>query len=318
MGKKVVTIGGGAGQSRVLAGLKRVKMLKDLDVTAIVTAADSGGSSGRLRDEFGVHPWGDILRCIVGLSDAAEDLRELFLYRFPGTGNLGQHTVGNIILTALNQLKGSPLEAVLALCQLLHVRELVLPVTEANVQLCARLEDGTVVRGEHNIDAPKYDPRLHIKEVWLEPPDCASVPGVSLAIATADLIVLGPGDLYTSILPNLLVPGVAQAIAQAHAKKVFVCSLMTKFGETHGFRASDFVALIESHLGTSLDFVICNTAVPVPEVLESYQAEHAYPVEVDLETDQSKRQIVSAHLLAPGIRARHDPSKLGLLLATLL
>jgi uncharacterized cofD-like protein len=318
MSKKVVTIGGGAGQSRVLAGLKRVKILKDLDVTAIVTAADSGGSSGRLRDEFGVHPWGDILRCIVGLSDAAEDLRELFLYRFPGTGNLGQHTVGNIILTALNQLKGSPLEAILALCQLLHVRELVLPVTEANVQLCARLEDGTVVRGEHNIDAPKYDPRLHIKEVWLEPSDCAPVPGVSLAIATADLIVLGPGDLYTSILPNLLVPGVAQAIAQAHAKKVFVCSLMTKFGETHGFRASDFVALIESHLGTSLDFIICNTAVPVPEVLESYQAEHAYPVEVDLETDQSKRQIVSAQLLAPGIRARHDPSKLGLLLATLL
>jgi uncharacterized cofD-like protein len=283
-----------------------------------VTAADSGGSSGRLRDEFGVHPWGDILRCIVGLSDAAEDLRELFLYRFPGTGNLGQHTVGNIILTALNQLKGSPLEAVLALCQLLHVRELVLPVTEENIQLCARLEDGTVVRGEHNIDAPKYDPRLHIKEVWLEPPDCAPVPGVSLAIATADLIVLGPGDLYTSVLPNLLVPGVAQAISQAHAKKVFVCSLMTKFGETHGFKASDFVALIESHLGTGLDFVICNTAVPIPEVLESYQAEHAYPVEVDLETDQGSRQIVAANLLAPGIRARHDPSKLALLLATLL
>jgi uncharacterized cofD-like protein len=318
MSKKVVTIGGGAGQSRVLAGLKRVKLLKDLEVTAVVTAADSGGSSGRLRDEFGVHPWGDILRCIVGLSDAAEDLRELFLYRFPGTGNLGQHTVGNIILTALNQLKGSPLEAVLALCQLLHVRELVLPVTEENIQLCARLEDGTVVRGEHNIDAPKYDPRLHIKEVWLEPPDCAPVPGVSLAIATADLIVLGPGDLYTSVLPNLLVPGVAQAISQAHAKKVFVCSLMTKFGETHGFKASDFVALIESHLGTGLDFVICNTAVPIPEVLESYQAEHAYPVEVDLETDQGSRQIVAANLLAPGIRARHDPSKLALLLATLL
>jgi uncharacterized cofD-like protein len=109
MSRKVVTIGGGAGQSRVLAGLKRVKALKDLEVTSIVTAADSGGSSGRLRDEFGVHPWGDILRCIVGLSDAPEDLRELFLYRFPGSGDLGQHTVGNIILTALNQLKGSPL-----------------------------------------------------------------------------------------------------------------------------------------------------------------------------------------------------------------
>ena len=133
MSRKVVTIGGGAGQSRVLAGLKRVKELKDLEVTSIVTAADSGGSSGRLRDEFGVHPWGDILRCIVGLSDAPEDLRELFLYRFPGTGDLGQHTVGNIILTALNQLKGSPLEAVLALCHLLHVREMVLPVTEASV-----------------------------------------------------------------------------------------------------------------------------------------------------------------------------------------
>lgn len=318
MSKKVVTIGGGAGQSQVLAGLKRVKELKDLGVTAIVTAADSGGSSGRLRDEFGVHPWGDILRCIVGLSDAQEELRQLFLHRFPGAGSLGQHTVGNIILTALNQIKGSPLEAVLALCQLLHVREMVLPVTEASVQLCARLEDGTVVRGEHNIDAPKYDPHLRIKEVWLEPEDCAPVPGVLLAIATADLIVLGPGDLYTSILPNLLVPGVAQAIGQARAKKVFVCSLMTKFGETHGFNASDFVGLVEAHLGTRLDFVICNTALPAPDVLEKYRAENAFPVEVDLELSQGERQVITADVLGTGSKARHDPAKLGLLLAALL
>ena len=318
MSRKVVTIGGGAGQSQVLAGLKRVKELKDLAVTSIVTAADSGGSSGRLRDEFGVHPWGDILRCIIGLSDAPEELRQLFLYRFPGVGSLGQHTVGNIILTALNQLKGSPLEAVLALCQLLHVREMVLPVTEASVQLCARLEDGTVVHGEHNIDAPQYDPNLHIKEVWLEPSDCMPVPGVLLAIATADLIVLGPGDLYTSILPNLLVPGVAQAISQARAKKVFVCSLMTKWGETHTFRASDFVATVEAHLDTRLDFVICNTTVPAPEILENYHAEHAFPVEVDLETSHGERQVIAADVLAASAKARHDPAKLGLLLAALL
>jgi uncharacterized cofD-like protein len=195
---------------------------------------------------------------------------------------------------------------------------MVLPVTEASVQLCARLEDGTIVRGEHNIDAPQYDPHLHIKEVWLEPQDCAPVPGVLLAIATADLIVLGPGDLYTSILPNLLVPGVAQAIRQSRAQKVFVCSLMTKLGETHGFKASDFVALIESHLGIRLDFVICNSTVPAGDVLESYRAEHAYPVEVDLHPGQDERQIVAADLLAAGIRARHDPSKLGLLLAALV
>jgi uncharacterized cofD-like protein len=318
MTKKVVTMGGGAGQSQVLAGLKRVRELKDLSVTAIVTAADSGGSSGRLRDEFGVHPWGDILRCIVGLSDAPEELRQLFLYRFPGAGSLGQHTVGNIILTALNQVKGSPLEAVLALCQLLHVREMVLPVTEASVQLCARLEDGTIVRGEHNIDAPKYAPNLHIKEVWLEPSDCTPVPGVLLAIATADLIVLGPGDLYTSILPNLLVPGVAQAVSQARAKKVFVCSLMTKLGETHSFKASDFVAEVEAHLGTRLDFVICNTAIPVPEVLEKYRTEYAFPVDVDLEIGHADRQVIAADVLGPGVKARHDPAKLGLLLAALL
>ncbi len=318
MSKKVVTMGGGAGQSQVLAGLKRVKALKDLDVTAIVTAADSGGSSGRLRDEFGVHPWGDILRCIVGLSDAPGELRELFLYRFPGAGSLGQHTVGNIILTALNQLKGSTLEAVLVLCQLLHVREMVLPVTEANVQLCARLEDGTVVRGEHNIDVPQYNPTLHIKEVWLDPPDCPPAPGVLLSIASADLIVLGPGDLYTSILPNLLVPGVARAVSQAHAKKVLVCNLMTKFGETHTFKASDFVALVEEHLGTKLDFVICNMAMPAPQVLEKYRAEQAFPVEVDLESEQDDRQIIAADILTPGIPARHDPAKLGLLLAAIL
>jgi uncharacterized cofD-like protein len=195
---------------------------------------------------------------------------------------------------------------------------MVLPVTEASVELCARLEDGTIVRGEHNIDAPKYDPHLHIKEVWLEPQECAPVPGVLLAIATADLIVLGPGDLYTSILPNLLVPGVARAISQARAKKLFVCSLMTKLGETHGFKASDFVTLIESHLGTRLDFVICNTAVPIPEVLESYRGEDADQVEVDLELGQGERQIIAADVLSAGIRARHDPSKLGLLLAALL
>jgi uncharacterized cofD-like protein len=141
---------------------------------------------------------------------------------------------------------------------------------------------------------------------------------VLLAIATADLIVLGPGDLYTSILPNLLVPGVAQAIGQARAKKLFVCSLMTKFGETHGFKALDFVALIESHMGTRLDFVICNTAIPVPDMLASYRAEHAYPVEVNLETAHGERQIIAADLLAADIRARHDASKLGLLLAALL
>jgi uncharacterized cofD-like protein len=318
MSKKVVTIGGGAGQSQLLAGLKRVKTLKDLSVTAIVTSADSGGSSGRLRDEFGVHPWGDILRCIVGLSDAPGELRELFLYRFPGAGSLGQHTVGNVILTALHQLKGSTLEAVMAMCQLLHVGEMVLPVTEASVHLCARLEDGTVVRGEHNIDVPQYDPHLHIKEVWLEPPDCVPVPGVLLSIASADLIVLGPGDLYTSILPNLLVPGVAQAIGQAQAKKVFICSLMTKFGETHGFRASDFVTLVEAHLGTELDFVICNTAVPALDVLAQYRTEQAFPVEVDLASAGDHRQVIAADLLASGIKARHDPAKLGLLLAALL
>jgi len=318
MSTKVVTIGGGAGQSQVLAGLKRVKELKDLSVTAIVTAADSGGSSGRLRDEFGVHPWGDILRCIVGLSDAPGELRELFLYRFPGAGSLGQHTVGNIILTALNQLKGSPLEAVIAMCQLLHVRELVLPVTEASVHLCARLEDGTVVRGEHNIDVPRYDPHLRIKEVWLEPPDCTPVPGVLLSIASADLIVLGPGDLYTSILPNLLVPDVARTISQAPARKVLICSLMTKFGETHAFKASDFVSLVEAHLGTKLECVICNTAIPTPDILEKYRTEQAFPVEIDLENGRDHRQIIAADVLAPGIPARHDPAKLGLLLAALL
>lgn len=318
MSKKVVTIGGGAGQSQVLAGLKRVKEFRDLAVTAIVTSADSGGSSGRLRDEFGVHPWGDILRCIVGLSDAPGELRELFLYRFPGAGSLGQHTVGNIILTALNQQKKSTLEAVMTMCQLLHVREMVLPVTEASVDLCARLEDGTIVRGEHNIDAPQYDPTLRIKEVWLEPPDCTPVPGVLLSLASADLIVLGPGDLYTSILPNLLVPGVSRAISQARARKVFVCNLMTKFSETHAFKISDFVTTVEAHLGTKLDFVICNTTVPAPDVLAKYHTEQAFPVEVDLDSELKQRQIIAADLLAPGIPARHDPAKLGLLLAALL
>lgn len=272
--RRIVVIGGGAGNFVVLSALRHYPVR----LSSIVSMADSGGSTGKLRDQYGVLPPGDIRCSLLALSDAGPTLRDLFNYRFIA-GDLGEHSFGNIFLTALEKITGSFDKAVKEASRILNIRGSVIPVTLDNVHLCAQLANGLVVKGEANIDVPKHDPRIPIEEVWLSPKAKAN-PEAVRAISSADMIVIGPGDIFTSLVPNLLVKSVAGAIRKSKAKKVYVCNLMTKFSETHGFRAKDFVDVIERYLGRNvLDYAIFNNRKPPAAVARRYLKENSHFVE---------------------------------------
>ena len=281
-----------------------------LELTAIVSMADDGGSTGILRDQYGVLPPGDVRRALVALSDAPA-LRELFNYRFK-TGGLSGHNFGNIFLSALEQLKGNFGAAVDEASRVLNVRGRVLPVTFSNVRLFARLADGKILKGETNIDIPRTKVRAKIKKVWLSP-GAKINPEAKKAIARADLIVIGPGDLYTSLIPNLLVRGASEAIKKSSAKKVFVCNLMTKFGETDKFGAENFVGEIERYLGKGvLDFAVFNNKKPHSKILARYKKEKAEfitpPSDLNQVWDKQKKpKYILADLLDSGPFIRHNP-----------
>lgn len=299
---RIVTIGGGTGQFTLLSGLKR---LPDAELTAVVSMADSGGSSGRLRDELGALPPGDVLKALLALSDLPGDVaRDLLQHRF-AEGALGGHTSGNMLLTMLASYSGSFLEAVRGLGDMLKVHGTVLPVTTGNITLRARLEDGTVLVGETAIDVPATAVRSRIAEVWLEP-NALALPHVAGAIKSADLVVLGPGDLYTSVIPVLLVRGVAEALRETHARLVYVCNTMTKPGETDGYTASQFTEAVERVLQRGVDAVVVNAAHPDAVVAGRYAAAGSFPVENDL----SGTRVIAADLLRKAELARHDPEKL--------
>ena len=261
---KIVCLGGGIGTVQMLRGLR----LYTHNITGIVSMADDGGSGGRLRRLYSIPPPGDLINCLAALSNAEPLLLELLTYRFKG-GALDQQSAGSIFLTSLEQVTGSFEAAITAAAQLLEVRGEVLPVTLDNVQLCAELEDGTKLHGEKNIDVPN-GMRASISRTWLEP-EANINPKAQAAFAKADLIVIGPGDLYTSLIPNLLVKGVPEAITQSRAKKIYIGNLMTKYGETQNFGAEDFVRAIEEHL--SLDHAVFNTRKPAENVLLEYKKE---------------------------------------------
>jgi uncharacterized cofD-like protein len=307
---KIVCIGGGTGTYTALMGLKRY----DVDLTAIVSMADSGGSSGVLRDEFGHLPPGDVRRCLLALSaePGAGTLRRLFEYRFERGSWLNGHSFGNLLITALTEITGAPDLAIQEAANILNVKGRVLPVTLDAVQLCARLEDGTVVNGETHIDRRTVGAEAGIAEVWLTPQAKAYAPAVD-TILSADIVVIGPGDLYTSVIPNLLVEGVAEAIGRSHAYVVYVCNLMTKHGETDGFKASDFVAEIQRYLGSPghLNQVIVNQGEAPEELLAQYHREGSVPVEPDLEACMRLGpRVVAAPLAASGTLWRHSPEGL--------
>ena len=320
--RKVVVIGGGTGTYQVLVGLKRYK---NLDLSAVVAMSDSGGSTGVLRQEFGMFPPGDVRRALLALSSLPireKTLEKLFDFRFTNGKTLRGHSLGNIFLAALTQITGSPKRAIEEAERIFAVSRRVLPVTLENTNLCAVLEDGTRIFGETHIDVRDEKPDVPIKTVFLQPrPRIFS--GAREAIISADLIVLAPGDLYTSIIPNLLVDGVNQAIAKSQAKVVFVMNLMTKHGETDGFGVLRFTREIGRYLdgaAKKLSYVIVNRDLRGQKILPWYRKFKSEPVKEDFDGSTSLK-IVRGNFVENGVGAhfiRHDPQKLARVLVNLL
>lgn len=306
---RLVTIGGGSGQYALLSGLRDID---DFRVSAVVSMADSGGSTGRLRDEYGVLPPGDVLKCLVALSPHRESARSILQKRF-GNGKLNGHNAGNMLLTILSQYAGSFPEGVEAMGEVLEARGRVLPVTVHKTTLVAELSDGSRLYGEAAIDVPRGGQREKITKVFLVPHHSDSVkvyPPVIEAILNSDMIVIGPGDLYTSIIPNFLVPGVSEAVRGSRAKCAYVVNIMTKFGETDGFSSNDFVSKVEEYVGKRVDVVIINTRPPSKRITRKYKKEKAYPVNDDL-ADGDGRLIVRGNFMdSSGSIVRHDSHNL--------
>ncbi len=263
---KVVTIGGGTGQSVLLTGLKEYP----LQLTAIVSMADDGGSTGVLRDELGVLPPGDVRMCLVALSNAAQELRELFQYRFENGGMSG-HTLGNLFLSALQKTSGSFSDAITTAGKILQVQGRVIPVSEEDMRLIITLKDGSQLRGEHYLNDNEQVREQGVVDVILENRVTATKAAVE-SIHTADVIVIGPGGLYDSLLPPLLVSGFSEAIQDSNAKLIYISNLTNKKGQTEHFTVQDYVTSIEAHLGErKIDTVMCNSAHPDDELLKNYE-----------------------------------------------
>lgn len=281
--KSIVVIGGGTGTHTVLRGLKNYR--KKVDLTAVVSMADDGGSTGRLRDEFGQLPVGDVRMALAALASDVDEhdelVRQLFLHRFDKGDGLSGHNFGNLFLVALTDLLGSEEAAIRAASRVLRVQGKVVPVTNESIRLVAEYEDGKIVTGEHRIDEPECV-RLAQRITRLSVTPAATInPRAEDALLRADLVVLGPGDLYTSVLANCVVDGVADAIRHSGAKIVYVCNLMTKAGQTLGMSAQQHVAEIERYLGVSPDVVITNIGEFPIELLERYAADDEFPVVAD-------------------------------------
>lgn len=305
---RIVAIGGGHGLSTMLRGLKRYSR----DITAIVTMADDGGGSGMLRQDLGMLPPGDARDCVMALANTEPVMEQLMTYRFP-EGSLAGQNFGNLFLAALNGITGSFSEAVRRMGQVLAVTGRVLPVTEESVHLQAQFEDGSTIFGESAIFYHKKETRKHIRRVVLTPEHPAPFPESLNAISQADLILIGPGSLYTSIIPNFLVDGITDAVKNAHGYKLMIMNLMTQDGETEGFTASDHLRVLLRHGDPHMvDGCLVNSS-PIPEHLkEEYRREGAGVMEIDRDRLESMGVTVySAPLLSDTCEyARHDPKLL--------
>ena len=314
---RIVSIGGGTGLSTLLSGIKRfapgVRRRSEanapvLDITAVVTVSDDGGSSGRLRRDFDILPPGDIRNCMTALSEDEDLLSQLFRYRFASGHGLKGHSFGNLFLTAMHQITGDFAQAVKLSSEILAIRGHIFPATAANVTLEAVLMDGTVVRGESKISKS----RQPIQRIRLLPSNCDPLPDTLEAMAKADLITLGPGSLYTSVVPNILVKGMAEAIEKSPAMKVYFVNLMWQPGETINFSASEHVKVIQSHAGRKLiDCVVLNTAPIAAVAQRKYARAKVMPVENDMAALAKLRvKIVTAELVSEAAaaqkRIRHD------------
>ncbi len=273
-GPRIVAVGGGTGLSMLLSGAKNITN----NLTAIVSVGDDGGSSGRLREEMGILPPGDIRHCITALADDEDLVNKLFKYRFKNGEGLEGHSFGNLFLTALYDITGDMVSAVRASSRVLSIRGRVLPATLDDMKLVAEMEDGRIIHGESTI------PEAHgkIKRLFTEPANCKALPDVIQAIREAELIILGPGSLYTSVIPNLLVKEIAEEIIKSKAKKIYVCNIMTQPGETDNYTVSDHLKALIQHAGSNkiVDAVLVNDYLP-EKLAGKYQEAGSYPVKLD-------------------------------------
>jgi uncharacterized cofD-like protein len=287
-GPKIAAVGGGTGLSHLIRGLKEYSA----NITAIVTVADDGGSSGRLRREIGVLPPGDIRNCLAALADEEKLLTELFQYRFRAGDGLVGHSFGNLFLTAMSDIAGDLEQAIAASSKVLAVRGDVLPATLSDVYLWAELADGRRIEGESNITKA----RGKIVKIGCVPANPPALPRAVEAILDADYIVIGPGSLYTSVIPNLLVPEIAEAIANSQAPRIYVCNIMTQPGETDGYSVADHIRAIDRICGRRLfDAVMVQAKVPSAKALIRYSQENSYPVVLDRQavTDLGRRVVIA-------------------------
>ena len=308
-GPHIVTIGGGTGLSTMLRGLKYYSR----NLTAVVTMADDGGGSGVLRQDLGMPPPGDLRNCLQALANVEPIMEELLAYRFP-EGALAGQSFGNLFLAALDGISGSFEEAVARMNQILAVTGRVLPVTDNNVNLIAEFENGTSVRGESQIYAFKKQQHCRISRVRLEPERPNALPPVIEAIGQADVIILGPGSLYTSVIPNLLVSGVVEAIDRSQALRIYIGNIMTQEGETEGYTLSEHIrALLDHGVPGMIDLCLANSADIPEDVRVRYRPENAQPILVDGSAVRALGVELICEPLSDETRrykARHDPQKL--------
>ncbi|MBE9090518.1 YvcK family protein [Microcystis aeruginosa LEGE 11464] len=306
-GPKIVAIGGGTGLSTLLRGLKQYSS----NITAIVTVADDGGSSGRLRREMGILPPGDIRNCIAALADEEKLLTELFQYRFHAGDGLSGHSFGNLFISAMTEITGDLEQAIDASAKVLAIRGKVLPATLTDVSLWAKLADGRIIEGESKIT----EAMGQIRQIGCHPADPVALPAALAAIKEADYIIIGPGSLYTSIIPNLLVPAIRQALAQVTVPRVYVCNIMTQPGETDNYSVADHLRAIEGVCEERIiDAVLAQRTFPSPQSLQLYAQEHSHPVFLDREeVGKMGYRIVLANVMAEDEvtgKVSHDPQRL--------
>jgi uncharacterized cofD-like protein len=313
---KVVAIGGGTGLSTLLRGLKYFVPDIIQDLTAIVTVSDNGGSTGILRKELNIPAPGDVRNCITALAEDEDILTKVMKYRFEEGEGLKGHSFGNLFLTVLTKITGDFLEAIEITSKILKIKGHIIPSTDSMVNLVAEFTDGNIIKGE--VEITEYGRKLiaKIKRIWLEPEDVRAPQKAVDSILDADMIILGPGSLFTSIIPNLLIKDIRDAVLNSKAFKLYICNVMTQYGETDGFTASDHVKALNKIVtgdeeSTFLSAVLLNTTIPPDEVLKRYLKENSEPVVADVgNLSRMGLTVYAKDLLDEGNYARHSPKKL--------
>ena len=318
---KVVAIGGGTGLSNLLKGIKHLVPEELNELSAIVTVSDNGGSSGRIREELNIPAPGDIRNCITALAEDEDILTEVFKYRFSEGECLKGHSFGNLFLSVLTKITGNFLEAIETVSDILKIKGKIIPSTTEVVDLVAKFSDGKIIKGETQIT--EYGKKLiaKIEKIWLEPSDVKAPEDAIERILNAELVILGPGSLYTSIIPNLLVKDIKEAIIKTDAYKVYICNVMTQYGETDGYTASDHVKALYKIVGQPfLDAVIVNTGVPSDKIIKKYMKEHSEPVVADIgNLSRLGVKVYAKNLLNTSWNlARHNPIKLASLIMEII